>query len=459
MLRPINRDIVLIKQLSHSYSMLVNSNDYRKVAEVLKYSSLDWSNRTKNGRPTVNYYSLIGEKTLRFRSGVIPYLQNYFQIKFVANTSKETLKPTVEIPEFDKIKWFRDQIAVFNTVYKKTRGIIKHPTGSGKTLIASGLIKMYNPAKCIYIVHTQDLLNQTAEEFNRFFDNVGMIGDGNHSWSWLTVATIQSLVNCDSKIFSNIDMVICDESHHVAAASYRIIDKMYNAGIRYGLTATPIENKYKTKKEFLYATGLIGEVVSSFSSSSLIKRGRLSVPSVIFKEVPFQGIELAKLPYRYAYTDGIVRNSIRNRMILETVSELKKMGTVLITVREVRHGEELERIGAGVLIQGKTESDVRKQIKSLFRNGKIKSVIATSVWDEGTDIPALGSLVFAGGGLSKRKTIQIVGRSLRVTENKNKVTIVDFFDTQNPYLRKHSKSRKIIYEREGWNVLFPKEKL
>ena len=140
------------------------------------------------------------------------------------------------------------------------------------------------------------------------------------------------------------------------------------------------------------------------------------------------------------------------------VQEAKKLAasrkSVLIQVKEVKHGDILNEMfgGAAVYLTGQDESEVRLKVKDLLKSKKVKVCLTSPIWDEGVDIPALDSIIVAGGGLSYTKAVQKVGRGLRKTEEKDTVEIIDFMDNCHKYLKKHSKERMKIYESKGWIV-------
>ena len=52
--------------------------------------------------------------------------------------------------------------------------------------------------------------------------------------------------------------------------------------------------------------------------------------------------------------------------------------------------------------------------------------------------------------MGETKTIQKIGRGLRVTEDKDTVDIVDFMDLHNHHLTRHTGFRLAIYSKQGW---------
>ena len=100
-----------------------------------------------------------------------------------------------------------------------------------------------------------------------------------------------------------------------------------------------------------------------------------------------------------------------------------------------------------MFLQSKVDSEIRKDILSDFRNGDLDCLVATTLADEGLDIPILDAVILAGGGKSKIKALQRVGRALRLFPNKVKAYVIDFMDNAH-HLQKHSQERLKIYQTE-----------
>ena len=76
-------------------------------------------------------------------------------------------------------KKLRDyQEEVVTKAIESERGVIKIATGGGKTVIAAAIVARLN-LKTLFIVYSIDLLQQTADEFEKMFQiKVGRIGGG-----------------------------------------------------------------------------------------------------------------------------------------------------------------------------------------------------------------------------------------------------------------------------------------
>ncbi len=105
-------------------------------------------------------------------------------------------------------------------------------------------------------------------------------------------------------------------------------------------------------------------------------------------------------------------NNLRNDLIRQVVEELE--GITLIIVTQINHGDMLQQLlPESTFVNGKEQLETRKQIIKDIKNRKIKNIIATTIYDEGVDLPSIDNLIIACGGKSEIKTIQRVGRGLR----------------------------------------------
>lgn len=334
------------------------------------------------------------------------------------------------------------------------RGVLHLATGGGKTEIAIALTQALG-VPTLFIVDKKSLLHQTAQRFNKNGITCGMIGDGIWDVQNCTISTIQTLSqNLDKLGFlEDIEQVFFDEAHHIASTIQkgntfvRIGNYMPKAYMRWGLTATPF---MKDTYSNLLLEGATGTTLYKEQAADLIKKGYLTPPdiSMIFmnkdNEVPDVWPD--------CYDIGIVHNDVRNERIYKEA--MSSDPPCLILVTRIPHGERLQKLfgGAVQFLSGDDSQDEREKAIAALVSGNTKALIATTIFDEGMDIPEIKTLIIAGGGRSPVKSLQRLGRGLRRAEGKNKVTVIDFMDYTTNTLRKHSRARKMIWENEGHKI-------
>ncbi len=397
-----------------------------------------------------------------FHAGLLTKVIEYcktqnIEIDIPANLSILPEPVKANLPEID----FReDQLQLISAVNKERRGIIQSPTGSGKTVVAGGVISQYPGMQVVFCVHTQALFQQTTEEFAKWFGSkqVGRIGQGEYDPKRITVLMVQMsrhLIedNRFSEFLASQDILIVDEAHHIGNSTghYSIILEECQANIRIGFTATPL----KSGKERLVCEGYLGSIIGELSLNDGIEKGILVKPRL--KLVPVPKVETSSRRYQDLYKTMVVLNKIRNRLIAkEAAAQIRQGKSVLIMITDVvnGHGKIIQDMMENIygceaeLVSGSTERNIREDIKTALQLKETKCVIVTSAWREGVNIPSLDCVINAIGGKAEITVLQAIGRGLRTSEGKEELLIIDFLDPY-PYLAEHTLMRLKIYDEMG----------
>lgn len=326
------------------------------------------------------------------------------------------------------------QMEAVRAVHARTRGIVKVPTGGGKTEIAIGLVKSL-PCTWLFMVHRGDLLKQTAARFELRCpgETAGMIGDGEWKVERFTVATFQTLHaklkahDPDTlKLLANVQGIICDEVHTLAADTFwAVAMKTTKAYYRVGLSATPLKHG-SNRGTFVIAA--LGPVIYTVSAKLLQSLGVLSRPTIKFVTVK----QTATLPtWQGVYGENIVRSAKRNRAIIEIVEQAAK--PCLVFVKQLNHGVLLHKalLKAGLAcenISGKETVPQRTAAVERLIRGDNDVLVVNVIFQEGVDIPSLASVVMANGDASPIAVLQRMGRGMRATKVKSTFEVYDIAD-------------------------------
>ena len=147
-------------------------------------------------------------------------------------------------------------------------------------------------------------------------------------------------------------------------------------------------------------------------------------------------------------------NKFRNKTLATICNNAPN--NVLILIDFIDHGLELEKI-LNVLcvrkkvffIRGEVEVQDRDKIRFLMeQNNNVVVVAISKIFSTGVNIKNLHYIVFAGGGKAKIKTVQSIGRGLRLHYNKERLYIIDLAD-QLTYGKRHQLKRQTFYEQEN----------
>lgn len=438
----------------------------RKFLKPHMFITKEFWKKGKYGRKekrTYPYYLI--DRTGHFLTGFIPRVKKICEDNDITiSWSGKISYPGWLSPFLPGIDFRPDQLTLIDSALEKKRGVLKAPTGSGKTILALGIVSCFfhrsleapsNP-RVLYLAHTVSICGQVAKEFEKYGYDVGKVYGGKIELNKkITVATRQSLAKQDISLIEEVwkpwDIVLLDEVHHLSSFSGQYADIFTNlqSPIRIGMTATlPTAEEAKMAIE-----GFIGPVIGQLDINEAHELGILAKPKIKLVRVPHKSTELRK--YAEIYQAGIVDNRNRNRLILEMVKERIDAGeTVLILVTRIEHGENLHRMaelfGLDVkYLHGASEAEEREMIRKELIEKKTKCVISTVIWREGINIPSLNCVVNAAGGKSEIATLQAIGRGLRKTDDKEEVLIVDFLDTSR-YLAEHAIARISTYVENSW---------
>lgn len=395
-----------------------------------------------------------------FRSGLLPrILKDLGKIECypkITYTDKANTPP--DLDTIEGFTYYDYQEVLINRALESGRGVIKSPTGSGKTLIMAGLIKSLIGRKMVILFNAKQLLTQTYDFLTETcgMDNVGLCYGEGYIDGDIMLCTVQSIEKILDKYLDTAEVLMVDECHEFCSGKITLpaIQAFTNATYRFGFTATT-----PSEPEKLYALeGALGEIIEEFTTKDLIEQGTLTKPYVrlIEREYSADGRD-EDLGYMGVYDDYIVQNLERNQIIKEVVDDIRsknKKARILILTKSLSHGRLIqESLGGGVeYLEGANSLGERYESIDKFKQADGNSVlIGTKILQTGVNIQEITHFINARGMKSEVATIQALGRALRKHETKTEVIVYDFLDKEK-YLKSHSNLRKKHYKSEGHDI-------
>ena len=338
-------------------------------------------------------------------------------------------------------------------------GIIKSPTGSGKTLIMGGILLNATFNKGTILFNSKQLLTQTYTFLSEScgVKNIGVCFGYGFIEENLMLTTIQSIHNLPDGHIEKTDLLMVDEVHEFSNGekSIKVINSFESAKIKLGFTATVPSDPIRRYT----LIGSFGDVIETTSTSSLVSTGHLTKPIIQILNVSStfdKGDEY--LSYKEIYDKYIVNCEERNNVIKNIVEKICSRPSnpkILILVNSLDHGKILEKlIPKSVFIEGVTSLSDRYKTIDKFKNKSNCSVlIGSKIMQTGVSINEITHFINARGLKSEIATIQALGRSLRKHESKEVVYVYDFKD-EHKYLNRHYKERLSSYKKEGHEIVF-----
>jgi len=391
---------------------------------------------------------------------------------------------------------------------KAGRGAFAMPTASGKTLTFTDIIAEIGVSPVIIYVPSLLLLYQTKNEIEKYLRDkegkpvdVGIVGDGQCDIKEITVMTIQTAItaldmeynsekdtityltpeqmqlknkqlqqktkkkkrsidddpDADEDLsfvvtrkdvlqglIQNAKMIVADEAHRCSSVIYQeVLKQSVQAYYRMAFSGTM---KRQDNSEILIQ-GTFGRKLINISPSELIRRGVIVRPYVFMVGNPeSQNEEFST--FDQIRKNYVVQSETRNRLLASIAARVKEYGAVLMLVGIVVHGEALEKMIPGsMFIHSKTPEKKKKQALVDLMSGELPILIATSIADEGLNLPDLRVLMICDGGKAENRLYQRIGRVSRKFENKNFAIVIDIKD-KNKKLAEHVQQREMIYLNE-----------
>lgn len=398
----------------------------------------------------------------------------------------DILTPEEDPSGFQKLA--EHQVAAIRKALMLKRGLVTMPTGAGKSEFLLGLIAhiwMYQRelgtevSSVFVVVPSEGLATQLrSRAILRGFDPdcIGLYyGKEKTLGRKITIAVVNSvnlaIKNDNLKVLESLngsDVVVFDECHHLRASSWLEIATLCGESAEYliGMSGSPYhsDNVLENSGDALI-TGLVGSPIFIETYEHLIEIGFIPQPVVYFQPVGSGFRKFGR--YNTVYDQYVVGNQARNIFILAHLQQFVRWGfQVLILVQRKEHAKAL-LLGAsgmsGVCVFGggevvslnaaggfeESRCDLDKFAREFPASG-LQFIIGTQALDEGIDLPSVGAVIMGGGGKSRIKGLQRLGRGLRRRRlGLNQVYILEFFDADHVFLSSQSKKRAEIYEQAG----------
>ncbi|MFB4318305.1 DUF3427 domain-containing protein [Actinomadura sp. 21ATH] len=344
-----------------------------------------------------------------------------------------------------------DELDAVREVHGHRRNLVVMATGTGKTIVAAldyqRLRQQGKVESLLFVAHRKEILEQSLSTFRTVLKD-GSFGellvDGKRPTEWRHVfASIQSVSRLHELEASAFNMVIVDEFHHAAAASYgRLLDHV-DPAVLLGLTATPERTDG-------------GDILRWFDGRKpdvelrlweALERGLL-VPfhyfgihdDVDLSDITWRrgrGYDVEELTRLYTGLHTRVHkviNALESK--LGNVAAMKAVGFCV----SIRHAEFMaDRFNHHGIparaVTSETSREARVAALRDFRDGSINALFTVDLFNEGVDVPDIDTVLFLRPTESATVFLQQLGRGLRLTAEKPVLTVFDFVGNQNKDFR------------------------
>jgi superfamily II DNA or RNA helicase len=364
------------------------------------------------------------------------------------------------------------QLDAIKQSLNEKRRLILSPTASGKSAIIYSIIRL-TKKRTLLIVPTISLVNQIYSDFQKYSENDSSFdaekechiifqGKEKHTSKNVVITTWQSIYKMPKSYFQDFHLVLGDEVHLFKSDSLKkILHNLVNTEYRIGTTGT-LDG---TKTHRLVLEGLFGSVYQTITTKSLMDRKQLADLKIRCLVLKYSD-EICKLARNLKYQDELkflLRN--KQRLIFTRNLILNTTENTLVLFQIIEHGKALKKIVEDKLTQensdrkvffvyGDTEAKVREDIRHIVEKEKDAIIIASSgTFSTGVNITNIQNVIFTSPTKARIKTLQSIGRGLRISATSDTVTLYDIADdmsykSSKNFSLKHFFERLKIYDEE-----------
>jgi len=431
----------LFHRLSGYSTAYVGSSNLTHSAQV---SGLEWNVRVSaaRNRPVIEKIGAVFESYWEQ-----PDFEEYERERFLA--ARETRQSALSIsisPIEIRLEPFQERLLEQIELSREQgyhRNLLASATGTGKTVMAAvdyARLRTRLPrARLLFVAHREEILAQSRATFAH------AMRDGNFGEFWVggerpqvfdhVFASIQSLSASGVEEIdpSHFDVVIVDEFHHAAAASYeRLLNRLQPAELL-GLTATP------ERSDGLPVLQWFGNrIAAELRLWDAIEQHRL-VPFSYFgiadnldlRDIPWRrgsGYDVQQLTSVITATDVWARAVVQQyRDRLGGAEAIRALGFCV----SVAHARYMARVFTecgitSTAVWADTPDNERLRALTDLAAGRVSVVFSVDLFNEGVDVPSVNSLLMLRPTESPLLFLQQLGRGLRKAPDKTLCTVLDF---------------------------------
>lgn len=355
-----------------------------------------------------------------------------------------------------------EKLEVEREIHNRSRNLVVAATGTGKTIISAFDYKNFKlknqKAKLLYLAHREEILRQSLSAYR------GILRDNNFGELWVggyvpdsfeyVFASVQTLNNRMDELklkFSPdyFDYIVIDECHHLTAGSYRGIINYFKPKVLLGLTATPERMDG-------------GDIQEDFHNRIAAE---IRLPEALNRKLlcPFQyfgvtdSVDLSNLTWQAGkYLPAELTNvyTSSDRRVMDIVNALNKYTKDFKDVialgfcASIEHAkymaEKFLLVGLKADYLTSVNTQNRGHVKEQLKKKEINYLFVVDIFNEGVDIPEIDTVLFLRPTESLTIFIQQLGRGLRLADNKESLTVLDFVGNARPEYNFENKFRALI---------------
>ena len=307
------------------------------------------------------------------------------------------------------------------------------PTGGGKTIIFSEIVRQYlklKRKKVVVLTHRIELCNQTSKVLSDFgvlnkVVNSKASLDDQEEYSCF-VAMVETLNNrlLDDKLdISDVGLVIIDEAHY---NSFTKLLKFFSSSFILGVTATPLSSNINLPMTDNYDELIVGESISELIKNNFLARANLYTYNVGLTSL----IVGANGDYTVKSSEELYTNNDMLSKLLLAYEERCLNQKTLIFNNGINTSlivyDTFKKAGFNVRhLDNTATKKQRSETLKWFKETPDAILTSVSILTTGFDEPTVKCIMINRATKSLTLYYQMIGRGSRLLKDKNTFEVID----------------------------------
>ena len=307
------------------------------------------------------------------------------------------------------------------------------PTGGGKTIIFSEIVRQYLKLKkknVVVLTHRIELCNQTSKVLTEFgvlnkVVNSKASLDDQQKYSCF-VAMVETLNNrlLDNKLdISDVGLVIIDEAHY---NSFTKLLKFFSTSFILGVTATPLSSNINLPMTDNYDELIVGESISELIKNKFLARANLYTYNVGLTSL----IVGANGDYTVKSSEELYTNNDMLSKLLIAFEERCLNKKTLIFNNGINTSlivyDNFKKAGFNIRHLDNTATKKQRfETLNWFKKTPDAILSSVSILTTGFDEPTVNCIIINRATKSLTLYYQMIGRGSRIIKDKNTFEVID----------------------------------
>lgn len=321
----------------------------------------------------------------------------------------------------------------FETAPEDHHLLYQLPTGGGKTVIFSEIVRQYlkhHKKKVIVMTHRVELCKQTSDMLtsfgviNKVINSTANLEDQNEYVCFVAmVETLNNRLNDDKLDISDIGLVIIDEAHY---NSFTKLFKFFEKSFILGVTATPLSSNKALPMKDNYDELIAGETIEALIENDFLARAEVYKYNM--------GLTSLEVGSNGDYTVKSSEDLYSSNGMLDTLLEAYRkhssgkkaliFNNGINTSIQVYYHFRAAELPIMHLDNTATKKQ-RKQILKWFRETPDAILTSVSILTTGFDEPTIDTIILNRATKSLTLYYQMIGRGSRILNNKSSFKVID----------------------------------